>query len=119
MARKAVTQNLLYYGDNLDVLQRHVADESVGLVYLDPPFNSNRAFNVFFSADEDESALVRYGSIHRRATSSPRCRISAYASNRHDEPTYAVRSLTDPSFAPRAPSYGHLGPCGITGDEAL
>jgi site-specific DNA-methyltransferase (adenine-specific) len=33
--------NLLYYGDNLDVLRRHIKDESVDLVYLDPPFNSN------------------------------------------------------------------------------
>lgn len=32
--------NLLYYGDNLDVLRRHVEDESVDLIYLDPPFNS-------------------------------------------------------------------------------
>ena len=40
--------NLLYYGDNLDVLQRHVRDESVDLVYLDPPFNSNQDYNVLF-----------------------------------------------------------------------
>ena len=33
--------NTLYYGDNLDMLRQHVADESVDLVYLDPPFNSN------------------------------------------------------------------------------
>jgi len=32
--------NTLYYGDNLDVLQRYVADESVDLVYLDPPFKT-------------------------------------------------------------------------------
>ena len=31
--------NLLYYGDNLGVLRQHVKDESVDLVYLDPPFN--------------------------------------------------------------------------------
>jgi site-specific DNA-methyltransferase (adenine-specific) len=41
--------NLLYYGDNLDVLRQHVGDESVDLVYLDPPFNSNRAYNVIFA----------------------------------------------------------------------
>ncbi len=33
--------NTLYYGDNLDVLRRYVKDETVDLVYLDPPFNSN------------------------------------------------------------------------------
>ena len=39
--------NKLYYGDNLDVLPG-LADESVDLVYLDPPFNSNRSYNVIF-----------------------------------------------------------------------
>ena len=41
--------NLLYYGDNLDVLRRYVKDESVDLVYLDPPFNSNQDYNVLFA----------------------------------------------------------------------
>ena len=40
--------NLLYYGDNVDVLRQHIADESVDLVYLDPPFNSNASYNVLF-----------------------------------------------------------------------
>jgi site-specific DNA-methyltransferase (adenine-specific) len=44
-----VAGNLLYYGDNLDVLRRHVKDESVDLVYLDPPFNSNANYNVLFA----------------------------------------------------------------------
>ena len=35
------TLSYLYFGDNLDVLRRHIADGSVDLVYLDPPFNSN------------------------------------------------------------------------------
>ncbi len=34
--------NRLYYGDNLQVLREHVAVESIDIVYLDPPFNSNR-----------------------------------------------------------------------------
>lgn len=44
----------LYYGDNLDVLRRYVADESVDLVYLDPPFNSRQDYNVLF-AEKDGS----------------------------------------------------------------
>ena len=44
--------NALYFGDNLDILRRYVPDESVDLVYLDPPFNSNRDYNVIF---RDES----------------------------------------------------------------
>jgi 16S rRNA G966 N2-methylase RsmD len=42
-------RNILYYGDNLDILRRYVADESVDLVYLDPPFNSNATYNVLFA----------------------------------------------------------------------
>ena len=42
--------NTLFYGDNLDVLREHIADESVDLVYLDPPFNSNATYNVLFKA---------------------------------------------------------------------
>ena len=41
--------NLLYYGDNLDVLRRHLDEGSVDLVYLDPPFNSNASYNVLFA----------------------------------------------------------------------
>ncbi len=40
--------NVLYYGDNLDVLRKHIPDESIDLIYLDPPFNSNRSYNVLF-----------------------------------------------------------------------
>jgi site-specific DNA-methyltransferase (adenine-specific) len=42
-------QNLLYYGDNLDVLRRYIKDETVDLIYLDPPFNSNATYNVLFA----------------------------------------------------------------------
>ena len=41
--------NTLYYGDNLDVLRRYIKDESVDLVYLDPPFKSNQNYNVIFA----------------------------------------------------------------------
>jgi DNA modification methylase len=44
----------LFYGDNLDVMRRHIDDESVDLVYLDPPFNSNASYNVLF-AEQDGS----------------------------------------------------------------
>ena len=38
--------NRLYYGDNLDILRRYVRDESVDLIYLDPPFNSKQDYSV-------------------------------------------------------------------------
>ena len=46
--------NKLYYGDNLEVLQRYIKDETVDLVYLDPPFNSRQDYNVLF-AEKDGS----------------------------------------------------------------
>lgn len=49
---KTNTQNTLFYGDNLPILRDHIPDASVDLVYLDPPFNSSRNYNVLF---KDES----------------------------------------------------------------
>lgn len=51
--------NLLYYGDNLDVLRRHVKDETVDLVYLDPPFNSNATYNVLFAEQNGARAAAQ------------------------------------------------------------
>ncbi len=45
---KEITANTLFYGDNLNILRQYIPDESVDLVYLDPPFNSNRNYNVLF-----------------------------------------------------------------------
>ena len=42
--------------DNLDILRRYVEDESVDLVYLDPPFNSNADYNVLFAEKSGEKA---------------------------------------------------------------
>lgn len=48
-------KNTLYYGDNLDILRRYIPDESVDLIYLDPPFNSKATYNVLF-AEKNGSA---------------------------------------------------------------
>jgi len=48
--------NTLYYGDNLKVLREHIKDESVDLIYLDPPFNSNRSYNVLFKDESGTSS---------------------------------------------------------------
>lgn len=40
--------NVLYYGDNLDILRKYIPDNSVDLIYLDPPFNSKSTYNVLF-----------------------------------------------------------------------
>lgn len=40
--------NVLYYGDNLEILRKHIPDESIDLIYLDPPFSSQADYNVLF-----------------------------------------------------------------------
>ncbi|MBV9688538.1 MAG: site-specific DNA-methyltransferase, partial [Ktedonobacteraceae bacterium] len=44
-----MTNNFLYYGDNLDTLRRYIKDETIDLIYLDPPFNSQQNYNVLFA----------------------------------------------------------------------
>jgi site-specific DNA-methyltransferase (adenine-specific) len=56
----ATAKNRLYYGDNLDVLRRHIADESVDLIYLDPPFNSNADYNVLFAEHDGTPAHAQF-----------------------------------------------------------
>jgi len=48
--------NTLYYGDNLDILRHHIGSETVDLVYLDPPFNSKRDYNVLFKEKSGEAS---------------------------------------------------------------
>ncbi len=56
--------NTLYYGENLPILREHIADASVDLIYLDPPFNSNRNYNVLFRDERGtENRLWRVLSI--------------------------------------------------------
>jgi len=55
--------NALYYGDNLTILRDHLPDECVDLIYLDPPFNSNRSYNVLFkdeSGHESEAQMTAF-----------------------------------------------------------
>jgi site-specific DNA-methyltransferase (adenine-specific) len=52
MPLRTIDSNTLFYGDNLDILREHIPDEAIDLVYLDPPFNSARNYNVLF---KDES----------------------------------------------------------------
>ncbi len=51
--------NKLYFGDNLDILRQHVADQSVDLIYLDPPFNSNATYNVLFREKSGEQSAAQ------------------------------------------------------------
>src|SRR5690348_1841859 len=54
MDRRPITENTLFYGDNLKILREYILSECIDLIYLDPPFNSNRNYNVLF---KDESGV--------------------------------------------------------------
>src|SRR5437868_14021323 len=63
MSPKSITENTLFYGDNLFILREHILSESVDLVYLDPPFNSNRNYNVLFKDEhgsESEAQIAAF-----------------------------------------------------------
>jgi len=49
----------LYFGDNLEIMRSHIADESVDLVYLDPPFNSDQTYNVLFKGDDSRPSQAQ------------------------------------------------------------
>lgn len=56
-------ENTLYYGDNLEVLRKYVADESIDLIYLDPPFNSKATYNILFkepTGDLSEAQITAF-----------------------------------------------------------
>jgi len=56
---KPITKNTLFYGDNLYIVRDYIPDESVDLVYLDPPFNSKRTYNVLFKHESGEESQAQ------------------------------------------------------------
>src|SRR4051794_3789257 len=50
-----ITENTLFYGDNLGILREYISDSSIDLIYLDPPFNSNRSYNVLYKDEHGEN----------------------------------------------------------------
>jgi site-specific DNA-methyltransferase (adenine-specific) len=63
MSPRPITENTLFYGDNLFILREHIPSESIDLVYLDPPFNSSRNYNVLFKDEkgvDSESQITAF-----------------------------------------------------------
>ncbi len=85
--------NTRFYGDNLEILREYVPDESVDLVYLDPPFNSNRNYNVLF---RDESG--------RHAEAQIEAFEDTWHWNEHAEDTYRDLVTDAPEEVARAVS---------------
>ncbi|HEX2972163.1 MAG TPA: DNA methyltransferase [Tepidisphaeraceae bacterium] len=94
MTPKPITENTLFYGDNLPILREYLPSESVDLVYLDPPFNSNRSYNVLFRDEigKDSDAQIEafgdtwhwnektqeaYEALHQDAPAQVGCMIGA------------------------------------------
>lgn len=68
MNPQPITQNTLFYDDNLTILREYIPDESVDLIYLDPPFNSNRNYNVLFkdeSGSDSEAQITAFADTWR------------------------------------------------------
>lgn len=57
--RSGETNNMLYYGDNLDILRRYIKDDTIDLVYLDPPFKSQQDYNVLFAERNGSAAAAQ------------------------------------------------------------
>lgn len=55
----SVEKNTLWYGDNLEVMRNHIKDESVDLIYLDPPFNSNADYNILYKEKSGEESQAQ------------------------------------------------------------
>lgn len=53
--------NTLYYGDNLYILREHNVDESIDLIYLDPPFNLKRVYNVYLKTPMGHTSDAQIG----------------------------------------------------------
>jgi site-specific DNA-methyltransferase (adenine-specific) len=71
------SSNTLFYGDNLEVLREHIADESVDLIYLDPPFNSKRDYNILFkeaSGEAPASQIKAFGDSWEYSAETERAR---------------------------------------------
>jgi 16S rRNA G966 N2-methylase RsmD len=47
---------VIYCGDNLDQL-RKLPEKCVDLIYIDPPFNSNRNYEVFWGETKEKRAF--------------------------------------------------------------
>jgi 16S rRNA G966 N2-methylase RsmD len=64
--------NKLFYGDNLNVLREQIASESVDLIYLDPPFNSNANYNILFKSKTGDGSDAQIEAFETRGTGTTR-----------------------------------------------
>lgn len=61
MSAVPITQDTLFYGDNLPILRAYLPDLSIDRIYLDPPFNSDRSYNMLFKEESGRSPCGLHG----------------------------------------------------------
>ena len=96
--RVTPSDDTLFFGDNLAVLREHIGDESVDLVYLDPPFNSNANYNVLFKApsgDQSQAQIEAFEDTWRWSDAAERAFDDVMESGHTDvaEMLRAMRSM--------------------------
>lgn len=60
-----MAENTLYFGDNLKILRDNIRDETVDLIYLDPPFNSKANYNVLFRSPKGHESHAQITALHQ------------------------------------------------------
>ena len=61
----SMPENTLYFGDNLKILRDNLRDETVDLIYLDPPFNSKANYNVLFRSPKGHESHAQITALHQ------------------------------------------------------
>ena len=90
-------KNQLYFGDNLDILRRHLPVGSVDLIYLDPPFNSNATYNVLFSeksAEKSAAQITAFEDTWHWTDAAARC-FQDVVTGRHNRAATLLKAMRD------------------------
>jgi DNA modification methylase len=87
--------NALYYGDNLAVLRESIKDESVDLIYLDPPFNSSASYNVLFKTPSGEGSAAQIEAFEDtwHWNESAECAFDEVVSGPHSDASIMLRAM--------------------------
>jgi site-specific DNA-methyltransferase (adenine-specific) len=103
--------NILYYGDNLEILKNHIPEESVDLVYLDPPFNSSATYNVLFkepSGKQSEAQLMAFEDTWQWGLGSEAALRDLTLSNTAPQATKEFMSVLPDFVGQRTPMRAYL-----------
>jgi len=95
--QQSIITNTLFYGDNLAIMREYIPNESIDLVYLDPPFSSNRNYNVLFRDGSGREAEAQIEAFEDTWHWSETAEETLYKlqSEEADEVSKAVSALLD------------------------